>query len=127
MPRFVKGEASDRAALQSNLNKLERLHISQNRLTAPKSDRDVLIELYNATNGSNWRRRATWRRANWKSNRPISQWYGVTTDRSGRVTRLNLSRNQLTGSIPAALANLKNLKALNLSGNQLTGSIPAAL
>ena len=123
MPRFVKAEASDRAALQNNLNNLEGLHISQNRLTAPRSDRDVLIELYNATNGRNWRRQA-----NWKSNAHISQWAGVTTDRSGRrVTELNLHNNQLRGSIPAALGNLKNLRKLTLSSNQLTGSIPAAL
>ena len=122
MPRFVKAEASDRAALQNNLNNLEGLHISQNRLTAPRSDRDVLIELYNATNGNNWKRRA-----NWKSNKPLSQWYGVRIDSSGRVTSLDLRFNQLKGRIPAALGNLRNLRWLNLSINQLTGSIPAAL
>ena len=55
MPTFVNGGATDSAALD-NVNKFERLHISQNQLTILQSnrdaDRDILIELYNATNGN---------------------------------------------------------------------------
>ncbi|TGG92595.1 MAG: hypothetical protein ERJ67_05675, partial [Aphanocapsa feldmannii 277cV] len=121
-PTFINREATDSTALENSVNNLEGLHISQNRLTAPKSDRDVLIEFYNATDGDNWKSRT-----NWKSNKPISQWYGITTDSSGRVTKLDLEENQLTGSIPAALGNLNNLEELWLHNNQLTRSIPAAL
>ena len=40
---------------------------------------------------------------------------------------MNLVGNQLTGSIPAELGNLSNLKDLFLGGGQLTGSIPPEL
>ncbi|MYD56756.1 MAG: hypothetical protein F4246_07060, partial [Rhodothermaceae bacterium] len=40
---------------------------------------------------------------------------------------LNLSNNQLTGSIPPELGNLTELWALHLHRNQLTGSIPPEL
>ena len=123
-PTFVNREATDSAALENSVNNLEGLHINQNWLTAPtpKSDRDVLIHLYNATNGRNWKSKI-----NWKSNKPISQWYGVITDSSGRLIKLNLGDNQLTGTIPAVLGNLKNLGALWLDYNQLKGTIPLAL
>ena len=44
-----------------------------------------------------------------------------------KLESLDLSFNQLTGSIPAALGDLSNLHTLDLAGNQLTGPIPAAL
>lgn len=40
---------------------------------------------------------------------------------------MNLSANQLTGSIPAELGRLTNLRALHLSLNKLTGQIPPEL
>ena len=85
-------------------------------------DRAALVALYEATDGANWTSND-----NWLSNRPIGEWYGVTTDRSGRVTELSLEINQLSGEIPAELGNLVNLELLSLSVNQLSGEIPAAL
>jgi len=40
---------------------------------------------------------------------------------------LNLSCNQLTGSIPPEIGNLTNLKYLYLDDNELTGSIPSEI
>ena len=40
------------------------------------------------------------------------------------TTELDLSQNQLTGSIPPEIENLTNLTKLRLDDNQLTGSIP---
>ena len=85
-------------------------------------DRAVLVALYNATNGANWRHRA-----NWLSDRPIREWYNVVNDVDGRVTGLWLDYNGLTGTIPTELGSLSNLERLDLGGNQLTGTIPVEL
>ena len=64
-----------------------------------ESDKAALEALYDATDGSNWTNSM-----NWKTAQPLSPWHGVTTDGGGRVTRLSLPDNQLTGEIPAKLA-----------------------
>ena len=86
------------------------------------SDRDVLVAFYNATYGAYWTHND-----NWLSEAPLDDWYGVTTDKSGRVIGLALSNNDLSGSIPTELGSLDNLQTLSLSGNQLSGCIPASL
>ena len=85
-------------------------------------DRAALEALYDATNGANWSSND-----NWKTDEPLGQWFGVSTDSDGRVTRLELSRNQLSGTIPAELGNLTRLQDLVLDVNQLSGTIPAEL
>ena len=87
-----------------------------------ESDRRVLEALYDATDGVGWTVDT-----NWKSTAPLSEWHGVATDDDGRVTRLRLDRNGLTGPIPGALGDLARLEELRLQENRLTGSIPAAL
>ena len=53
----------------------------------------------------------------------IGNWYGVTTNSAGRVTKLDLSNNKLIGEIPAALGQLTALRKLDLSNNKLIGEI----
>ena len=53
---------------------------------ASTDDRDALVALYNATDGPNWTNNT-----NWLSDRPIGEWYGVTTDAYGRITTCPLS------------------------------------
>ena len=85
-------------------------------------DRAALVALYNATDGPNWSNNT-----HWGSNQQLSAWFGVTTDSGGRVTRVSLSENQLTETIPSELGNLTSLTELGLDGNQLTGPIPSEL
>ncbi len=91
-------------------------------VTVNHNDRAALVALYDSTGGANWDDNT-----NWKSSAAIGTWYGVATDDAGRVVSLNLDRNSLSGSIPAALGDLTNLTSLNLGVNSLSGSIPAAL
>lgn len=113
-------------------------------------DREVLVEFYEATDGPNWSINT-----NWLSDSPLSDWYGVNTDRDGRVvslylkgganfvgpkgllppsitelselSSLSLGRNQLHGEIPAAIGKLTELRQLDLEQNDLTGPIPAGI
>ena len=85
-------------------------------------DREVLVQLYNALAGENWRNNA-----NWLTERPIREWHGVTNDASGRVTGLVLGWNELTGEIPKELGSLSKLRRLEFSNNYLIGEIPAEL
>ncbi|MFN8357943.1 MAG: LamG-like jellyroll fold domain-containing protein [Spirosomataceae bacterium] len=84
-------------------------------------DLQPLIDLYNATNGANWTNKQ-----GWLSGCNPCSWYGITcTD--GRVTKVGLSQNNLSGSIPSSLGNLTNLKELYLDNNQLSSLIPTEL
>ena len=90
--------------------------------TEGMTDREVLEALYDATGGPDWIDRS-----NWLSDAPLSEWFGVVTDGSGQVTRLDLRGNQLSGAIPPELAGLTQLQRLSLGGNQLSGAIPKNL
>ena len=90
-------------------------------ITVENPDRAALVALYNATDGPNWLDKT-----NWLTDAPLSQWKGVETQ-AGRVTWLELSWNNLTGSIPAEVGNLAHLQSLFLYSNYLTGPIPPEL
>ena len=97
------------------------------------TDWAALEALYDATGGPGWTENT-----NWKTAAPLDEWFGVTTDRGGRVIGLDLAGNGLTGPMPDALGDLVLLQTLNLgrrrgpasrqfADNALTGPIPPAL
>ncbi len=86
------------------------------------TDREALTALYDTMDGANWTLSD-----NWGTDAPLDQWHGVSLDDRGRITRLDLSGNQLTGPLPPELGNLANLEILWLFGNQLSGPIPPEL
>ena len=86
------------------------------------SDRAILAALYHATEGPEWDSRGLW-----LSDTPVSRWFGVETGVAGRVTRLKLRDNGLSGPIPPELGDLDLLKNLDLSRNRLSGPIPPEL
>ena len=85
-------------------------------------NRDVLVALYDATEGPKWDNNA-----NWLSDEPLGDWHGVATDDSGRVVGLHLGGNGLRGTIPPELGSLSTLRVLDLSRNQLSGQVPSEL
>jgi Leucine-rich repeat (LRR) protein len=91
-------------------------------LTPLQRDSSALAELYLRANGGSWNRQAGWLVAN----APITSWAGVKVENE-RVIGLNLSGNNLEGSIPAVLEQLSELQDLDLSFNALTGTVPPFL
>ena len=87
-----------------------------------KSDYNVLVTLYNSTDGDNWQDNS-----NWLSNEPVSNWHGITVEGS-RVTRINFNNNSLSGTLPAEIGNLDSLEQLYINHNNgITGSIPSEI
>ena len=65
---------------------------------------------------------------NWSPGLNINRWRGVRLGGTPqRVTRLDLVREGLTGTLPAGVGDLAELEELHLSFNDLTGLIPAEL
>ena len=86
------------------------------------TDKEVLVRLYEATEGSNWVKNE-----NWLTDVPLEEWYGVKTDSEGRVINLFLIDNNLNGVIPVNLFNLGKLNVLLLGGNHFRGCAPDGL
>ena len=86
------------------------------------SDREVLVALYETTDGPSWDNARSW-----LTDAPLGEWYGVETDASGRVVNLVLISNDLAGPIPPELGDLAALDRLTLRRNDLAGPIPPEL
>ena len=83
-----------------------------------EGDRQALMDFYNAM-GKRWEYRT-----NWLSDKPLNEWYGVSTTADGRVDSLILNNNNLSGSIPKSFGDLTHLRFLELIGNNFSGAIP---
>ncbi len=86
----------------------------------PPAERQVLLDLYDNTNGNSW---AT--KTNWKVNDPCTNnWYGISCNAGNtRVTSISLDGNMLSGELPD-LSNLRELKNFWAGNNSLAGQIP---
>ena len=89
---------------------------------SPEPDRDALVALFNVTGGASWLYND-----NWMSSARIGEWYGVEVNAEGRVTHLDLIRNELSGEMPPELGDLSSLEWLLLQRNQLSREIPPEL
>lgn len=87
-----------------------------------REERQALVALYEATDGSHWKHRTRWLEPPGTE----CQWYGVACQGQpeGRVVALDLGHNNLGGTVPEALGRLKHLDSLTLSGNRLSGRLP---
>ena len=115
----AEGTATITANVEASSGSAE---ITVREIAVTGTDRDILVTLYKAMDGPNWENAE-----NWLTDTPLGIWYGVETDSRGRVTRLSLSSNGLTGTILPELGNLTSLRELNLPWNSLTGSVPPEL
>ena len=79
-----------------------------------------LVSLFFGTSGANWNSNLNWLTG------PVSSWHGITTF-NNRVVSIELSSNNLQGSIPAVIEDIGMLSYINLSDNALTGALPSTL
>ena len=118
-------------------------------------ERPVLEDLYTHTNGATWGTNTNWT-ADIPTTTCLDDLHGITLQENGtgngvgRVSKIELPNNNLTGAMPESLGNpdghghedeeehedeemhedevyLKRLKVLNLASNHLTGPIPEGL
>src|SRR5690606_14785217 len=82
-------------------------------------EKQVLLNLYTATNGPEWN-------STWDIEKPVETWHGITVE-NNNVVAINLLFNNLNGTLPATLGQLKSLKKLELSFNPISGNIPSEL
>jgi hypothetical protein len=86
----------------------------------PASKRQMLLDIYADAGGANWATNTGWNGA------PGTEcsWYGVSCDDAdAHVTAIDLSDNNLTGTVPA-LTVLSELRQFWFANNALTGSPP---
>jgi Leucine-rich repeat (LRR) protein len=95
----------------------------------PASERQALIDLYNATNGDNWTHTTNWKSGgSFTASGTENLWYGVTIPYPyDHVTGINLSSNNLVGTLPTSIGNLPLLVSLNLHTNTIGGPIPTEI
>ncbi len=97
------------------------LAITQAVAVIPASERNALQTLYVSTNGASWTNNTNWNGAVGTE----CTWQGVTCSAgNANVTRIELSSNNLVGSIPT-LSAFTSLQVFQVNSNSLTGSIPS--
>jgi hypothetical protein len=92
----------------------------------PPSERAVLLALYASTNGASWSNNGNWGGAAGTE----CSWYGITCSAGdANVTEIRLgevfSGNNLTGTLPATLNQLTQLRRAQFDDNEITGSVPS--
>jgi hypothetical protein len=85
-------------------------------------NRYLLSRLFALWDGTRWQERA-----HWLTNATECEWYGITCNNAGIITRIDLPSNYLRGTLDSALVLLTELQRLNLKGNELYGPIPSEL
>ncbi len=136
LAQYLKNNAEARGAVPNNIwgHGFARLPASDASTPTPSPtpeptatptaiDKEALVAFYNATNGAGWTDNTNWL----NDSVPLSSWHGVQTDADGRISALSLPGNNLTGSLPAELGSLTNLRGLYLGYNELSGTIPVEL
>lgn len=99
----------------------------------PAAERQVLTNLYIASNGGGWSQNSGWCSGTCPATGTPTfgaagtecTWYGITCDAGAtHVTAIGLSGNNLSGTLPG-LGGLTYLQYFSVVSNKLSGSIPA--
>ncbi len=86
-----------------------------------EEDSLALVAFYHSTGGDNWTHSTGW------LTDPVSQWHGISVRSNGRIQRILLINNGLTGVLPEELVTLTGLDRIYLQGNSLEGELPKGM
>jgi hypothetical protein len=90
-----------------------------------KEEETQLTMMYNNLGGADWPNSEGWN----DGMTPHCQWYGITCNEYGYVTKINLRNNNVVGPgfnvFFRLLGDFKELKVLDLAENTLTGTLPS--
>lgn len=89
--------------------------LAQGQDCQPQNDSAILVDLYGATRGLNWK-------SKWNLNQEFRKWHGISVNQDGCVTGLEVPANGLQGSIPNL--DLPFLEKLDISGNNILSTLP---
>ena len=93
--------------------------VTYDKTFTPNQEREVLLDIYEATNGKQW-----YETTAWNSSTSHCDWYGITCHNNTYVKTIVLAYNNLDGSLPSNLWKIRNLMALCTPGNpRLRGHI----
>ena len=84
------------------------INVSSVKADIIATEREILIEFYQATKGDFWRIKANW------LTEDTCSWYGITC-LDNDLFKMDLSGNNLEGTLPESFANLDHLTHLNLA------------
>ncbi len=118
--RLMINNVPDRAFVAGNMYAVSLSGESREELLS--KEKAALIELYNATNGSNWANNS-----NWNSDVAVKNWHGIKINSLGYVTEINLMENNLKGELPASIGNFTCLEKLLLRSNNISGELPESI
>ena len=83
-------------------------------------EREALVALYDAADGDNWTNNE-----NWCSDRPVDEWFGISVNEDGYVSEISLLWNNMQGTLPEEIDDLKYIEYISFQGNpQLGGLLP---
>ena len=83
-----------------------------------------LVGLYNNTIGSSWTNKTGWEDGALGTNCNPCTWYGVTCDNQENIIAIDLTNNNLVGTVPSSMEDLIKLRSIKLLVNDLTGVFP---
>ena len=96
--------------------------VNRNISSHHSTEWNILMDLFQDSNGKQWSIKT-----NWGSDRPLSDWYGVTLNSKGYVKKIIMHNNNIDGCIPDSIRGLRYLQVLDLRFNCINGCIPEGI
>ncbi len=87
----------------------------------PATECAALQDLFNGTNGANWKDNT-----GWLANNTPCGWFGIVC-KNGELAEIHLAGNGLQGQLPESIGNLSGLEYLNVNDNEVTGTVPSSI